>query len=167
MIFTYNDIVKKKNHIEFGLRSIDVELKKRYEALPNIVTTAKKYMESEGDVFANIAKLRSGYDSASGGKFELEKEISVALKSISVTLESYPDLKAIDAILMLQRSINEFAEQISAAQRNYNASVLSYNNAISVFPGNLVAKLFKFKREEFMQIIAENEKKNIDVSALL
>jgi LemA protein len=167
MIFTYNNIVKKKNHIEFGVKSIDVELKKRYEALPNIVATAKKYMESEAELFANIARLRAGYVETGPSKLELEKEISATLKSISITLENYPDLKAIDAIVILQRSINEFAEQISAAQRNYNASVLSYNNAISVFPGNLVAKLFSFKREEFMQLIAENEKKNIDVSALL
>jgi LemA protein len=167
MIFIYNNIVKKKNHIVFSQKNIDVELKKRYDALPNLIATAKKYMEFENSLFENVAKIKSNYSSQNQSKLQVETEISELLKGINLTIESNPNLKAIDSILLLQRSINEFTEQISAAQRNHNASVLSYNNAITIFPNNLVAKFFKFEKENFIQIITEKERENIDISLLL
>lgn len=153
MIFTYNKIVKNKNQVGFSYNNIDIQLKKRYETLPNIIATTKKYLEHENDLFTKISSIRSAYsDGPLKGRLDREKDIGSWLNSVNLTVENYPDLKGIEAIVLLQRTINELAEQISASQRAYNASVLSYNNSISVFPNNLVASLFGYKKEGYLEV---------------
>ena len=169
MIWIYNRIVKHKNHIQFSKQNIDVQLKKRFEALPNIAATAKKFMAHESSVHTEIAQLRSGYSAAKGSeKVALESELSKLLGNLSISFENYPELKSNESIIHLQRSINEFAEQISASQRAYNNSVLTYNDAVSTFPSNIIASIFGFKEEVYLHIITkEEQRENPDMNSLL
>lgn len=170
MIWTYNKIVKYKNHIEFTVQNIDVQLKKRFDALPNIATTVKKYLTHEKEVHTDIASLRSRYTStdSKAEKLDLENHLSQLLSNVLVTIENYPELKSNESVIHLQRSINEFAEQISASQRVYNTAVLTYNNAISVFPNNILASIFGFKKEKHVSIITnEQERSNPNLMTYL
>ena len=170
MIWVYNKIVKNKNNIHYASQNIDIQLKKRFEALPNIATTVKKYLAHEKDLHSDIARLRNQYKTTSTKEEGLgvEQELSELLSTIMVNVENYPELKSNESILLLQRSINEFAEQISASQRAYNNAVVTYNNSISVFPNNIIASMFGFKKEEYISVItSEKEKENIDLNTYL
>ncbi|MDO6490665.1 MULTISPECIES: LemA family protein [unclassified Cellulophaga] len=169
MIWTYNRIVKYKNHIKFSKQNIDVQLKKRFEALPNIATTVKKYLSHENEIHTKITKLRSNYTTTTGSeKIAVENQLSKLLGNLSISFENYPELKSNDSVIHLQRSINEFAEQISASQRAYNNSVLTYNDAISTFPSNIIASIFGFKEEIYLKIISdEQERENPNINNLL
>ncbi|MDO6517770.1 LemA family protein [Zobellia uliginosa] len=170
MIFTYNKIVKSKNQIDFALKNIDVQLKKRFEALPNLVAVLKKYMSHEKGIFEKIAELRAAIENSKNRneKLEAEQALSHLLGGINLTVENYPELKTNESVIHLQRSINEYAEQISASQRAYNGAVLSYNDSITVFPNNIVAKLFGFSKEEYISVISnEEERRNPDLNAIL
>lgn len=169
MIWTYNKIVKHKNHIKFSKKNIDVQLKKRFEALPNIASVVKKYLSHESEIHTTIASLRSSYKTASGAaKIDLENQLSNLLGNLAVSFENYPELKSNESVIHLQRSINEFAEQISASQRAYNNSVLTYNDSISTFPSNIVASIFGFKEEIYLNIISEEqERENPNINNLL
>lgn len=168
MIFTYNKIVKNKNHITYSLKNIDVQLKKRFESLPNVATVLKKYMSHEKELLTDITKIRANYDetAATSKNVETEKQISDWLGNVSIALENYPELKSIEAVVLLQRTINELAEQISASERAYNGSVVDYNDSISVFPNNIIASLFGFKPATYLSVAPEN-KENPDISSLL
>jgi len=168
MIFTYNKIVKNKNQVDYSLKNIDVQLKKRFETLPNIAATAQKYLQHEKGLFEKIASIRSNYDTNQEleKRMEKEQEISSLLSDINLSVENYPDLKAMDSIIHLQKTINELAEQISAAERGDNASVLTYNNSITVFPNNLLSGIFNFRKAMFLEIASQNLT-NPDVSELL
>ena len=169
MIWTYNRIVKYKNHIKFSKQNIDVQLKKRFEALPNIASTVKKYLSHENEIHTKIASLRSSYTTTNGTeKIAIENQLSKLLGNLSVSFENYPELKSNESVTHLQRSINEFAEQISASQRAYNNSVLTYNDSISTFPSNIVASIFGFKEEIYLNIISdEQERENPNINNLL
>ncbi|OWW25046.1 hypothetical protein B4Q04_10885 [Zobellia sp. OII3] len=170
MIFTYNKIVKNKNQIDFALKNIDVQLKKRFEALPNLVAVLKKYMSHEKGIFEKIAELRVAIQNSKNRneQLEAEQELSHLLGGINLTVENYPELKTNESVIHLQRSINEYAEQISASQRAYNGAVLNYNDSITVFPNNIVAKLFGFSKEEYISIISnEEERRNPDLNTIL
>jgi len=168
MIFTYNKIVKKKNDLDYSLKNIDVQLKKRFESLPNIAAVVKKYMSHEKELLTNITKIRSDYNETgpTAKNISTEKQISQWLGDISVALENYPDLKSIEAVVLLQRTINELAEQISASERAYNASVVDYNTSINVFPNNIIAGIFGFKTAEYLEVGTE-KKENPDIGSLL
>ena len=169
MIWTYNRIVKYKNHIKFSKQNIDVQLKKRFEALPNIASTVKKYLSHENEIHTKIASLRNSYTTTNGSeKIAIENQLSKLLGNLSVSFENYPELKSNESVTHLQRSINEFAEQISASQRAYNNSVLTYNDSISTFPSNIVASIFGFKEEIYLNIISdEQERENPNINNLL
>ncbi|WP_165750329.1 LemA family protein [Cellulophaga sp. Z1A5H] len=168
MISTYNKIVKKKNNLDFSLKNIDVQLKKRFESLPNIAAVVKKYMSHEKELLTNITKIRSDYNDTEpiSKNSATEKQISQWLGDVSLVLENYPDLKSIDAVVLLQRTINEHAEQISASERAYNASVVDYNTSITVFPNNIIAGIFKFKVADYLEIAIE-KRDNPDMTSLL
>jgi len=169
MIWTYNRLVKNRNHIKFAEKNIDVQLKKRYEALPNIASSVSKFLTHEKDLHSKIASLRSQYKdtSSKGEKNKIEHELSNTLNDVLLSVENYPDLKSDESVLHLQRSINEFSEQISASQRAYNSAVLEYDNSISTFPSNIVAKLFGFKTINYLDIISPKEKENININNYL
>lgn len=169
MIWIYNRIVKNKNHILFTEQNMDVQLKKRFETLPNIASTVKKFLIHEKELHSKIAELRSKYSETTDKteKSKIEQELSKTLSHILVSVENYPELKTDESVMHLQRTINELAEQISASQRAYNSSVLAYNDSISVFPDNLIAKIFGFSEENYASIISEKEKENININQFL
>ena len=138
-IFIYNSLVGKRNQAENAFATIDVMLKKRYDLIPNLVTIAKQYAEHEKEVFTKVAQIRNqNYkEMTDNDKMELDKTFNQAGERLIVLAESYPELKASENFLQLQRSLNETEEQLAAARRTYNAAVTDYNNKVESFPSNL------------------------------
>lgn len=167
-IVIYNNLVGSRNQVENAFGSIDVMLKKRYDLIPNLVETAKAYMKHERETLTSITELRTRALSptlSTDEKVQLENEISGMMKSLMVSVENYPELKASEQFTMLQRSWNETEEQISAARRNYNASVTSYNNAVEKFPSNIFASMFGHKRKSVLEI-PEAERQNVSAKVM-
>ena len=168
-VFTlYNSLIGKKNQVENVFASIDAILKKRYDLVPNLVSTVKTYMEHEKSTLTEITELRAKAVSgnlSSDEKVDLDNKISKMIGGIMVAVENYPDLKANQNFLQLQASLNEIEEQISAARRAYNAAVTDYNNATEMVPTNIIASMLNFKRKQVFEI-GEAERKNINVGNL-
>ena len=148
-ISMYNKLIRKRNQVSSVEASVDVQLKRRYDLLPNLVATAKEYMSHE-----RIVTLRESAKSAhsTSEKFQLNNEISGLLRNLQVRLENYPDLKANQNLLQIQTTLSDVEEQISAARRTYNSAVEEYNNAVEMFPSNLIANLFNFQKGTFFDI---------------
>ena len=168
MIFLYNSLVGKKNQVANVFASIDALLKKRYDLIPNLVATVKTYMEHERGTLTEITEMRT--KAVSGGlsddqKVELDNKITKALGGIMVAVENYPDLKANQNFLQLQKSLNEVEEQISAARRAYNAAVTDYNNAVEMFPTSIMASLMSYQLKQVFEV-SEKERENVDVKNL-
>ncbi len=167
-VILYNSLVGKKNQVTNVFASIDTLLKKRYDLIPNLISTVKTYMEHERGTLTEITELRAKATSgqlSDDDKVELDNKISKALGGIMIAVENYPDLKANQNFLQLQGSLNEIEEQISAARRAYNTAVTDYNNAIEMFPTNLVASMMNYQLKKVFEIAA-SERKNVDVKGL-
>jgi len=168
LVLMYNSLVSKKNQVENIFASVDTVLKKRYDLIPNLVASVSKYMEHEKSLLNEVTKLRSDANKpniSDEQKIALDAKVSSALGSIMVAVENYPELKANENVMHLQRSLNEVEEQISAARRAYNQAVTDYNNAIEMIPTNFMASAMAYKRKEVFMIV-ESERKNIDVKEL-
>ncbi len=164
----YNGLIGKKNNVENAFASIDTILKKRYDLIPNLIATVKQYMEHEKGVLENVTALRAKAMSGSLSSDEtitLNNEINKAMGGIMVAVESYPDLKANQNFMDLQRSLNEIEEQLSAARRSFNAAVTDFNNAVEMFPTNIMAGMMNYKRRQLFEI-PEVERENPDVKSL-
>ena len=164
----YNSLIDKKNQVENSFSTVDVMLKKRYDLIPNLVATAKNYMNYEGSTLEKITKLRA--KAVSGGissdeKVAINNEIGKAMGSIMVAVENYPELKANENFIHLQRTLNESEEQISAARRTFNAAVVDYNNAVEMFPTNIIAGMMGYSRKSVFEA-SDDERKNVDVGNL-
>lgn len=167
-ILLYNSLIAKKNQVENIFAGVDAVLKKRYDLIPNIVASVERYMEHEKSTLETITSLRSSAMKpglSDDQKIALDAKLSAALGSISVAIENYPDLKANENVMHLQRSLNEIEEQISAARRAYNQSVTDLNNAIEMFPTNFIASWMHLERRAVFEI-TENERRSVDVNAL-
>ena len=168
-IFIYNSLIAKKNQVKNVFGTIDVLLKKRYDLLPNLIATVKAYMQHERNLLNEITELRA---KAVSGKMsddehvELDNKLSKMLGGIMVAVENYPDLKANENFMHLQRTMNELEEQISAARRAYNAAINTYNNAVEMFPTNLVASAMGYKQKKFFEISPE-QRENVDAEKML
>lgn len=168
LILIYNSLVSKKNQVENIFASVDTQLKKRYDLIPNLVASVSKYMEHEKDLLESVTSLRSQAtkpDISDSSKIDLDNKISSTLGSIMIAVEAYPDLKANENVLNLQASLNEVEEQISASRRAYNQAVTDYNNAIEMIPTNLMARFLNYQRKDVF-VINEQERKNINVKEL-
>lgn len=167
-IFLYNSIVTKKNQIDNAFSSIDVMLKKRFDLIPNLVEVVKQYTEYEQTTLSKIVELRS---KASNGNLsdaernDIDQQLSGQIKSLMVNIENYPDLKANDSYVNLQRTWTESEEQIAAARRTFNASVTNYNDAIMTFPGNVFASMFSFQKATVLSS-SDEERKSINAKEL-
>jgi LemA protein len=164
----YNGLIGKKNGVENAFASIDTILKKRYDLIPNLIATVKQYMEHERGVLENITALRAKAMSGNVSSDEaitLNNELNKAMGGIMVAVESYPDLKANENFKDLQRSLNEVEEQLSAARRAFNAAVTDFNNAVEMFPTNIMAGIMSYKRRQLFEI-PEVERENPDVKSL-
>lgn len=167
-VVIYNSLVGKKNQVENAFAGMDVMLKKRYDLVPNLVSTVKNYMTHEKELLTQITELRAKATSgqmSDDQKVDLDNKISKAFSGIMVAVENYPDLKANDSFMQLQRTLNEVEEQISASRRSYNASVTDYNNAIEMFPSNVVAGMMNYKEKVLFEI-EETQRQNVDVNDL-
>lgn len=163
VISKYNGLVRKRNMVTNAFAGIDVQLKKRYDMIPMLVETAKGYMQHEKEVLTRLAQLRSTpYANMSNDeKSELDKGIVKIVEGLRVTVEKYPELKASENMLQLQRSINETEEQLSASRRSYNAAVMSYNNSLQTFPSNIIASMFGFQQSQFFAANAEERESRV------
>jgi LemA protein len=168
VIGIYNSLIRKRNEVENAFGGMDVQLKKRYDLIPNIVATVKEYAKHEKDLLEKVAEMRSRAVSGNlnnDQRIALDNEISAGMRSIMVAVENYPDLKANQNFLDLQHSLNEVEAQISASRRTYNAVVTDYNNSIQVFPNSIIASFMKFSKKEVF-VINEAERQNVDVKTL-
>ena len=168
VILLYNFLVSKKNQVENIYGSVDALLKKRFDLIPSLVATVKEAMKHERETLEEITKLRS--NALKGGlssdeMANIDKKLSSLLGSIMVAVENYPELKANENTLNLQYSLNEMEEQLSAARRAYNQVVTDYNNAIEMFPTNLMANYMGYKRKQVFSI-SEVERRNPNVKDL-
>ena len=168
VVSLYNSLVNKKNQVANAFAGIDALLKKRYDLIPNLVAAVQKYMGHERGALTEITQLRA--KAVSGNisddeKVALNNQMSKMLGGIMVAVENYPDLKANQNFLQLQASLNETEEQISAARRSYNAAVTDYNNAIEMFPTNILAGMMSYKAKTVFEA-GETERQNVDVKKL-
>ena len=169
VVLLINSMIYKKNMVNNAFATIDVLLKKRFDLIPNIVAAVKGYMTHEAGVFTKIAELRSRALSGQGGVDEIiaiDSQMTGMLRGLMVSVENYPDLKASENFMHLQRTLNEVEEQISASRRAFNAAVNEYNNAVQMVPTNILANMMGYKEKKYFTII-EEEKKNVNTGELL
>ena len=146
----YVSIIKKKNKVKEASAGIDVQLKKRYDLIPNLLNMANKFMEHEKDLMTEIVRLRSeamkkSFIGNEKEMMEINNMIDAKLKDFWLSVENYPDLKSNQTMVQAMQSFNEVEEHIAAARRFYNASVNDLKNAVEIFPGNIVAALIGVK----------------------
>ncbi|MDD5717800.1 MAG: LemA family protein [Sulfuricurvum sp.] len=168
IIVMYNSLIAKKNQVENIFAGVDTILKKRFDLIPNLVASVERYMEHEQAILTKVTELRAQAmkpNLSNDQKVALDGKLSAALGSITVAMENYPDLKANENVMHLQRSLNEIEEQISAARRAYNQSVTDLNNAIEMFPTNLIAGWMNLDRKAVFEITA-HERQNVNVHQL-
>ncbi len=160
---TYNKLVRLRNGAEEAFQTINVFLKQRYDLIPNLVSTIKGYTQYESGVLEKVVALRNTA-MAAGGKDggAADNALSGALKSVFALAENYPDLKANTEFLHLQETLTGLEESIQRSRRYYNASARDLNNAVEVFPSNLIAGPFGFKRMTYFEV-DETEKQNVKV----
>lgn len=161
----YNSLIGKKNQVTNAFSAIDVMLKKRFDLLPNLVETVKQYMTYESDLLSKIVELRSkavNSNVSNEEKLEIDRQLSSSVKGLMVNVENYPDLKANQSFINLQRTWTESEEQIAAARRTYNSSVTDYNNAIMMFPGSIIAGMMNYQA---INVLVNTEEEHQNISA--
>lgn len=155
VVFVYNGLVALKNRAAEAWADIEVQLKRRYDLIPNLVNTVRGYATHENSAFENVTKARSMAMGASGPTAqhaEAENMLTSALKSIFAISEAYPDLKANTNFLELQRELSDTENKIQAARRFYNGNVRDLNIKIESFPSNVLAAAFNFSKMEFFDL---------------
>jgi len=164
VILTYNGLVTLRNRVKEAWSDIDVQLKRRYDLIPNLVEVVKGYASHEKETLERVITARNVAMSANGAKEkgEAENVLSGALKNLFALSENYPDLKASTNFLELQRELSDTENKIQAARRFYNGNVKDFNTKIEMFPTNIVANMFNFKANDFFSI-ADEEKENPQV----
>jgi LemA protein len=168
-VMMYNTLVGKRNQIHNIFGTMDALLKKRWDLIPNLVSAVKGYADHERGLFETVTEARA---KAQQGQLSQDQQVGLEnsfmqlLGVVRATVENYPQLKASDNFMHLQRTLNELEEQISAARRAYNASVTDYNNSVQMFPTNIIAGMFNFKEKTLFQIEAA-ERENPEVGKLL
>ena len=161
---SYNRFIVLKNRIENAWAQIDVQLKRRYDLIPNLIETVKGYAKHEKKVFTEVTAARTALMGATtmSEKAKANNHLTETLKSLFAVAENYPKLEANQNFLMLQEELAGTESKIAYARQAYNDSVLSYNNGIQIFPGNVVAGMFGFRQREFFKT-EEAEKANVQV----
>ena len=154
VVFTYNRFVAFVNRAKEAWSDISVQLKRRYDLIPNLVNTVKGYASHEAGTFDRVTQARTAAMSATGTaeKGKAENFLSETLKSLFAVAEAYPDLKANQNFLELQRELSDTENKIQAARRFYNTNVRDLNTSIESFPGNIIAGMFKFVKMEFFAL---------------
>lgn len=164
VIGAYNKLVKLKNRVEDQWAQIDVQLKRRFDLIPNLVETVKGYAKHEKETLEGIVNARNTYLAASTpeAQIEADSELTKAVSKLFALSESYPDLKANKNFISLQNDLKDTEDKIAAARQFYNDVVLKYNDQVELFPGSIIAKIFNFKEEAYFKA-NEAERENVQV----
>lgn len=165
IIGIYNALIRKRNRVAEAWADIEVQLKRRYDLIPNVVETVKGYATYERGVFENVTKARTQALGAQTLKEHAEAEnmLTNTLKTLFAVSENYPDLKANANFLDLQRELADTENKIQAARRFYNGTVLDYNTTIESVPQNLIANTFRFIKKEFFELEEEIAREPVNV----
>jgi len=163
LMWMYNTLIARKNDVMKSFGFIDVQLKKRFDLIPNLVETVKEYMGFEKSLLTDVTELRakamaSGYNEKD--RIGFENQLTQKLGNIMVAAENYPDLKASQSFMQLQNTWKDLEDQIAGARQAYNATVTSYNNAVEMFPTNLMATMIDFKTKPLFEAVVP-EKENV------
>lgn len=162
--FTYNSLATGKVRIKESLSGIDVQLKRRVDLVPNLISTVKGYAKHEKELLENVTRARSSlmHANSTHDKAVSDNMLSNALKSLIAISESYPDLKASKNFLHLQEELSDIEAKIAYSRQFYNSNVENYNSTLVNFPSSIVGNMFKFKEEEFFEA-SDLERKNVEV----
>jgi len=155
LVGMYNSLVRGRNHVQESWSGIDTELKRRYDLIPNLVETVKGYARHEREALERVVEARTQAVASTGSpaaQAQDENFLVGALRQLFALAEGYPDLKASDNFLGLQRELTETENRIQAARRFYNANVRDYNNRCEMFPTNMMASMFGFQKSEFFEV---------------
>ena len=161
-ISKYNALIHLKNLVHEAWSGIDVQLKRRYDLISNLVATVQGYSQHEKQVFENVTKLRNIAINAKTveDKSRAEGDLTQGLKTLFAVSENYPELKANQNFLELQKELSNIENQLQLSRRYYNGVVREYNTKIQVFPGNMIASIFKFEKEPYFELDAKEEREN-------
>ena len=160
----YNSIIQNRNKVKQAASGIDVYLTQRFDLIPNLVECVKGYMKHEKEVLTEITRARSMY--LQSKNLKEGEELNKKCNMIMAVAEEYPELKASEQFLNLQKNLSKMESQLQAARRVYNAEVNTYNNSIQTFPGNIMAGFFNFKEEEYFEAEA-GARNNIEIKDIL
>ena len=162
----YNGLVSSRNRVKDQWSQIDVQLKKRADLIPNIVETVKGYAKHEKETLEDVVKARNALNTASTVEDEMKanNQITGALNKLFALSEAYPELKANENFMSLQKDLKDIEDKISYARQFYNDSVMTYNNKVQMFPTNIIANIFNFKESKFFEIENEKDKETPKVS---
>ena len=163
IISIYNNMVRLRNNRENAFSNIDVQLKQRYDLVPQLVSTVKGYATHEKELLERITEARSACLSANSinDKISANNMLSNALNGLKVSVEAYPDLKANQNFMQLQTELSDIENKLAAARRFFNSSTKELNNAVQTFPGNLLAGMFGFHKEPMFEV-AQEERATIE-----
>jgi len=164
VVATYNGLVGLRNKVNDQWAQIDVQLKRRFDLIPNLVETVKGYASHEKDTLENVIKARNEYlaGSTPEDKMKANGELTQMVNKLFALAESYPELKANENFKDLQATLKETEDKISYARQFYNDVVMNYNNKIEMFPTNLVAGMFSFKKSAYFNA-TDTERENVQV----
>jgi LemA protein len=167
-VVIYNGLIRLRNQVKNAWAQIDVQLKRRYDLIPNLVETVKGYAKHERETFESVTNARNLAqklsDSSVGARAKAESELSSALGRLLAVVENYPDLKANQNFLALQEELTSTENKISFSRQFYNDSVLRLNNQIQMFPSNIVANMTGFRTAEFFEVTVAAEREAPKVS---
>lgn len=164
VIATYNSLVTFRNRVKDAWSQIDVQLKRRFDLIPNLVETVKGYTKHESETLENVIKARNTYMSATlpEDQMKADGELTKAVSKLFALAESYPDLKANTNFTDLQNQLKETENKIAMSRQFYNDIVMQYNNKVEMVPSNIIANMFHFKKETFFEA-QETERENVQV----
>lgn len=152
-VYLYNQLTRSRINIQESFSQIDVQLKRRNDLIPNLINTVKGYRDFEKDTLSEVTRLRNQVVDAKSvdEKMQASDQLSKSINNIFVTAEAYPDLKSSQNFLNLQEELTNTENKLSYARQLYNSSVSVYNKKLQVFPSNIIANMFGFKEEQFLQ----------------
>lgn len=163
----YNGLVRLRNQVKEAWAQVDVQLKRRFDLIPNLMETVKGYMSHERETLEAVTQARASVAGAGadmGQRAEAEGMLGSALSRLMVVVENYPDLKASQNFLALQEELTSTENKIGFARQHYNQSVMTFNNKVEMFPSNIIAGMFNFTQAEFFELKDEAEREAPKVS---
>ena len=164
IIAVFNALIKLRNSVKDHWSQIDIQLKRRFDLIPNIVETVKAYAKHEEETLKEVVEARNLYEKSTTHEEAINSDLKLNeyVPKLIALAEAYPELKANENFVHLQKELSETEDKIAYARQFYSDSVLKYNNKLQTFPNNIIAKLFGFKAEEFFKA-NENERENVKV----